>query len=162
MSGGNGMEVYLVQHGEAKPETEDPARPLTERGRQEVQRVGRHAAALGLYVAQICHSGKLRARQTAEILAEHLSPRRGVRELEGLAPTDDPVKARTAIEAAPEPLMLVGHLPHLSRLVSSLLVGDPRREIIQFRMGAIVCLARTEDGWVLQWVLTPELARAKP
>lgn len=152
------MHVYLVQHGEAKSEAEDPARPLTDRGREEVQRVARHAAALALQVEEICHSGKLRARQTAEILAEHLSPRRGTREMDGLAPTDDPVKARAAIEAAREPVMLVGHLPHLSRLASSLLVENPGREIIRFRMGAIVCLTRAESAWLLQWVLTPELA----
>ena len=152
------MQLYLVQHGEAKPEAEDPARPLTDRGRDEVRRVANHAAALGLQVAEICHSDKLRARQTVEILAEHLSPRRGTREMDGLAPTDDPATARTAIGAAREPIMLVGHLPHLSRLASSLLVGDPAWEIIRFRMGAIVCLARAESGWLIQWILTPELA----
>jgi phosphohistidine phosphatase len=55
--------------------------------------------------------------------------------------------------------MLVGHLPHLSRLASALLLGDPGREIVRFRMGAIVCLVRAEGRWLLQWVLTPELAR---
>lgn len=152
----------MVQHGESKPEADDPARPLTDRGRQEVLRVARHVAALGLRVAEICHSGKLRARQTAEILAEHLSPHRGVREMDGLAPADDPMEARTAVEAAREPVMLVGHLPHLSRLASSLLVGDAGREIVRFRMGAVLCLARSESGWLLQWVLTPELAMEAP
>lgn len=152
------MDFYLVQHGEAKAETEDPARALTDRGRAEVQRVARHAAAVGLQIVEIRHSGKLRARQTAELLAEYLSPLRGVGETEGLGPTDDPSKARTELEAAHAPLMLVGHLPHLSRLASSLLVGDPGKEIIRFRMGAIVCLARGEGGWALQWILTPELA----
>lgn len=156
------MHLYLVQHGEAKPETEDPARPLTDRGREEVERVARHAVALGLDVAEIRHSGKLRARQTAELLAEHLWPIRGIREIGGLAPTDDPGTARTEVEAAEEPVMLVGHLPHLSRLASSLLLGDPGKEILRFRMGAMVCLVRAEPGWALQWILTPELARAHP
>lgn len=42
------MDVYLVQHAEAKPEQEDQARPLSDRGREEIQRVSRHARALGL------------------------------------------------------------------------------------------------------------------
>lgn len=154
------MELYLVQHGEAKPEQEDPARPLTARGREEVHRVARHAARLSRQVAEIRHSGKLRARQTAEVLAEHLRPARGVREIEGLAPNDDPRKARTDAEAAREPLMFVGHLPHLSRLASSLLVGDPGREIIRFRPGGLVCLGKLEGRWLLQWILTPDLVRA--
>jgi len=153
------MEVYLVQHGEAKPETIDPARSLTDHGREEVERVARRAAALHLHIAEILHSDKLRARQTAEILAEQLSPSAGLREMEGLAPMDDPEKARIQIEAAQGPLMLVGHLPHLSRLASSLLVGDPTKEIIRFRNGAIICLVKAERGWLLQWILTPELAR---
>ena len=153
------MEVYLVQHGEAKPEAIDPARPLTDHGREEVERVARRAAALHLHVAEIRHSDKLRARQTAAILAEQLSPSAGVREMEGLAPMDDPQKARIQVEAAREPLMLVGHLPHLSRLASSLLTGDPAKEVIRFRNSAIISLVKAEGRWLLQWILTPELAR---
>lgn len=151
------MNVYLVQHGEAKPEQEDPARPLTERGRQEVERVARATARAGLEVGAIAHSGKLRAHQTAEILAAHLQPSRGVRQLAGLAPMDDPAIARQVAEQAGGPEMLVGHLPHLSRLASLLLVGDPAREMIAFRMGGIVCLARDEEQWRLRWILVPEL-----
>lgn len=156
------MTLYLVQHGEAKSETEDPARPLSEGGRQAVERVGRHAAALRLLVAEIRHSGKLRARQTAEIFARHLLPLRGVREADGLAPDDDPGKAVAAIEAAAESLMLVGHLPQLRRLASCLLVGEPDREIVRFRNGGIVCLAKAGTGWRLQWILTPELLIDRP
>jgi phosphohistidine phosphatase len=152
------MHIYLVQHGEAVPEQENPARPLTDRGRMEVERVARLAAALALQAAEIRHSEKLRARQTAEILGEYLLPAGGIREVAGLAPLDDPAKTAAEVEAAPEPLMLVGHLPHLRRLTGSLLVGDPAREIVQFRMGAIVCLVKSEGGWQLQWILTPEIA----
>ena len=155
------MEVYLVQHGEAKPGAIDPERSLTDHGREEVERVTRRAAALRLQVAEVRHSDKLRARQTAEILAEQLSPSAGLREMEGLAPMDDPEKARIQIEAAQGPLMLVGHLPHLSRLASSLLVGDPAKEIIRFRNGAIICLVKAERGWLVGWMLTPELAGVK-
>lgn len=156
------MTLYLVQHGEAMPEAEDPARPLSGRGREQVERVGRHGAAVRLPVAEIRHSGKLRARQTAEIFARHLLPARGVREADGMAPDDDPGKAAAAVEAAAEPLMLVGHLPHLGRLASSLLVGDPDREIVRFRNGGIVCLAKAGTGWRLQWILTPELVVEHP
>jgi phosphohistidine phosphatase len=138
------MDLYLVQHGESAPEREDPARPLTERGRQEVERVARTVARLrlALDLAAIHHSGKLRAQQTAEILAEHLQPARGAVQADGLAPMDDPAIARQAVEQASGSMMVVGHLPHLSRLASLLLVGDPAREVVAFRMGGIVCLGR--------------------
>lgn len=152
------MEIYLVQHGKAKSKEEDLERPLTEEGRNEVTSVARHAAKMGLKVSQILHSGKLRAKQTAEILAKNLSPEEGVKEGEGLSATDDPERARSMIERAEQPLMIVGHLPHLSRLTSSLVVGAPENEIVRFREGGIVCLTKTEDKWVLGWFLTPEIA----
>lgn len=154
-----GLRHYLVRHGEAKSELEDPAKPLSDRGREQVERVARHAAALGVEVAEIHHSARLRARQTAETLALHLSPRRGIREAEGLAPGDEPERARIELETAQEPLMLVGHLPHLNRLASALLLGGPERDIIRLEMGAIVCLDKTDAGFRLVWILTPELTR---
>ena len=54
---------------------------------------------------------------------------------------------------------MVGHLPHLARLVSLLVVGDPSKEVLAFRMGALVALGRDEEGWRLRFVLTPEMAR---
>ncbi|MFQ5959921.1 MAG: phosphohistidine phosphatase SixA [Candidatus Methylomirabilales bacterium] len=156
------MRCYLVRHGEAKSEAEDPARPLSERGREEVTRVAKHVRILGLQIAEIHHSDKLRARQTAEILAEFLSPARGIHEMEGLAPMDHPSKAQAALEAASEPLMLVGHLPHLSRLASALLLGDSEQEILQFTPGAMACLVTDEWIFRVEWVLTPELATPHP
>jgi phosphohistidine phosphatase len=153
------VEIYLVQHGKAKSKEEDPERPLTEEGRGEVASVARHAANMGVKVSKILHSGKLRAKQTAEILAEHLSPEGGVAAGEGLSATDDPERARNMAGAAEQPLMMVGHLPHLSRLTSSLVVGNPENEVVKFRKGGIVCLTKTEGNWTLSWFLTPEITK---
>jgi phosphohistidine phosphatase len=109
-------------------------------------------------VAEIRHSAKLRAKQTADILAAHLGPSRGVRGVDYLAPTADPGIARDAVESAVEPLMLVGHLPHLARLASLLVVGDPDREVVRFQAGAMARLERGERGWALSWILTPGIA----
>jgi phosphohistidine phosphatase len=151
------MEIYLVRHGEAESELVDPTQPLRERGRGDVTRVARHATRINVAVAEIRHSTKLRARQTAEILAAHLKPVHGVRETDDLEPASDPGKARDAVEAATESLMLVGHLPHLARLASLLLAGDPNKEIVRFRPGVMARLERAERGWVLGWVLTPDM-----
>lgn len=150
---------YLVRHGEAKSECEDPAKPLSDHGREEVLRVTRYAASIGVEVAEIRHSNRLRARQTAEILAGYLAPRLGLKEAEGLAPGDEPDRIRTELEEAAEPLMLVGHLPHLSRLVSALVLGNNETEIIRPDTGTMICLTRAERGFRLLWVLTPELAQ---
>jgi phosphohistidine phosphatase len=154
------MKVYLVQHGEAEPKNVDPSRPLTGRGRRETGQVAALATRLGLEVGQIRHSGKTRAEQTAAILGQTLSPPGGVVAVTGLAPKDDvgPVAAALARETGP--VMLVGHLPFLARLAGLLLTGDPEHMGIQFRNSAIVCLAREEDGWLVAWILTPEIAGA--
>lgn len=151
------VEVYLAQHGEAKSEEEDPERPLTDRGRDKVELVARYVAKCGIEVAEILHSGRLRAKQTAKLFAQYLSPAQGIREVEGLAPLDDPHKARELLQTSEKPLMIVGHLPHLGRLASSLIFGSPDKEIIKFEMGGVVCFSRSDDIWSIHWALIPKL-----
>ena len=151
------MELYLVQHGEAKSKAEDPQRPLTERGREEVQRVAEFAAKAGLKINQIRHSGKRRAEETASILAKHLSPAEGVLAVPGLAPMDDVRPIAQALRKETAPLMLVGHLPFMDRLAGLLVTGEASRSAVRFRMGGIVCLEGAGDDWAVKWVVTPEL-----
>lgn len=152
------MELYLVQHGEAKSEAEDPERSLTEKGQRDVERVAEWASRVGLRVTQIRHSGKRRAEQTAAILAERLKPSAGVIAVAGLAPNDDVTALAATLQQETESVMVVGHLPFLSRLASLLLVGDPNRTIVRFRMGGIVCLLREPQQWSIAWALPPDLA----
>jgi len=149
------MELYLVRHGEAKSETEDARRPLNERGRREVESVARAAAAKGITVLEILQSDKLRAGETAEILARHLFPAGGVRRTQGLGPEDDPFIAKVELEAAAHSLMLVGHLPHLGRLASLLLTGNPDSVVVGFSTATIACLARERGRWRMRWTLSP-------
>ncbi|HEV8454721.1 MAG TPA: phosphohistidine phosphatase SixA [Gemmatimonadales bacterium] len=151
----NLMRVYLVRHGEAVPEHVDPARPLSDRGRAEIERVAAQAARLGWRLAEIRQSGLLRAGQTAEILAARLAPARGVRAVEGLRPDDDPRRVAEECEAIREPVMLVGHLPHLGRLASLLLVGDAGRELIRFDTGTVAGLAKTGGRFLVDCVIGP-------
>lgn len=151
------MTLYLVQHGEAKSEAEDPQRSLTERGQKDVERIAAWASRIGLRVTQIRHSGKWRAEQTATILANYLKPPAGAVAVTGLAPNDDVFPVATALRQETEPLMLVGHLPFLSRLASLLLVGDQDRPLVRFRMGGIVCLEREHDQWSVAWSVPPDL-----
>lgn len=153
------MELYLVQHGEAKSEAEDPTRPLTDRGREEVGRVAAFVVKIGLKPAEIRHSGKRRAEETARLFAQALGLSEKVKAVSGLAPNDDVQPLAGALLAEKDNLMLVGHLPHLSRLASLLLVGDSGKTIVRFRMGGIVCLAREDASrWTLAWMITPEIA----
>src|SRR5215467_26641 len=129
------MQLYLVQHGAAKSESEDPERSLTEEGRKVVERMADHLGLLGLSVDRIEHSEKLRARQTAEILAARLRPSEGTVEIAGLAPNDDVEPMRQRLQTESKNLMLVGHLPYLSRLVARLFRMEKDRVLVEFRMG---------------------------
>jgi phosphohistidine phosphatase len=157
ISGGSPMKIYMVQHGEAKPETEDPERPLTEKGEETVGSMAGYLAAVGVEVTQVLHSGRLRAKQTAELLARYLTPAQGIREEKGLGPLDDPHEVIQLIRQAGRPLMIVGHLPHLSRLASLVILGNIENEIIGFVKGGVVCLSESDNKWLIDWVLVPEL-----
>jgi phosphohistidine phosphatase len=152
------MDLYLVRHGEAEPEHPVRRRPLTSDGRRGVEKIARAAAARRLKIAEILHSDKLRAKETAEILAGFLSPARGIREISGLSPEDDPLVAKAELEATDECLMLVGHLPHLSRLAALLLVGNSEKKIVDFTPATMICLSRESGIWRLGWTLSPEEA----
>ena len=152
------MFLYLVQHGEAKTEEDDPQRGLTDKGSRDVARTASYAQERGLRVRIIHHSGKTRALQTAQILADHLKPAKGPSPTDALAPMDDPDVWAGRIAGMNEDLMLVGHLPHMAKLAALLLCGDKEKTPVDFKMGGIVCLKRFDDGrWALEWMLVPDM-----
>lgn len=154
------MQVYLVQHGEAKSEAEDPERSLTEQGEATVHRVATWAVRAGITVDQIRHSGKKRAAQTAAILAAALKPPQGAVAVSGLNPNDDISSVAEILDTESTAIMLVGHLPFLNRLASLLAAGDPERDIIRFQNAGIVCLSRQDGKWSIRWAVPPELLGA--
>lgn len=151
------MTLFLVQHGEAKPENEDPQRSLTNRGTETVEQMADWAARIGIKVDEIRHSGKRRAEQTATIFAQRLNPLSGVRRVSDLNPNDDVTPVAASLQGEHESIMLVGHLPHLGKLVGFLVTGNPEIESIRFRNAGIVCLSQKEAKWAIDWVMRPDL-----
>jgi phosphohistidine phosphatase len=158
------MMLYLVQHAQAVAAEEDPKRPLTPAGRAAVGRVAARASQLDLPIEHIYHSGKLRARQTAEVLGAALHLESKVEELEGLGPKDraEPLARWLRVETQKQTrggLVLVSHLPLLDRLVSLLLTGDEATSVVAIQYAALLALTPKGDGkhFLVQWLLTPEL-----
>ncbi|MEN2998799.1 MAG: phosphohistidine phosphatase SixA [Brevinematia bacterium] len=149
--------IFLVQHGEAKSESEDPERHLNEVGKEETRKVGILLSKTPLRPSLIVHSGKARAKETAEILAELLKPERGVVEGENLSPLDDPLTWAKRLENE-DKIMIVGHLPYLSKLTSLLLVGDQNVEVVKFRYSSCLVLAK-EDKFRIKLFVTPEVEK---
>ena len=152
------MKLYLIQHAESKRTEEDLGRPLSDKGWKNIEKMARHAKEhLCIEVDRIIHSGKLRAKQTAEVLAKHLNPDICIEVDKNLEPLADITIWKKGLVETSENIMLVGHLPHLSKLASELLVGDENKEVVAFKMGGIVCLERDQQGrWTIQWMINPE------
>jgi phosphohistidine phosphatase len=149
--------VYLVRHGEAVSKDEDPARPLTQAGWLAVERIAGWAAAVDIRPDEILHSGKLRAEQTAEILADYLMPAKGWTVRRGLGPDDDVRPLADSLAATDRTLMVVGHLPFLGRLVSQLVFGDADRPVVQFEAAGLLGLQFRDGLWTITCVVDPEL-----
>jgi phosphohistidine phosphatase len=156
------MRVYLVQHGESKPEEEDPQRRLTDEGFRNVQKVAQFLRPLGLKLETIWHSGKDRAQQTAEILAGAVFASQGLLQRNGLAPKDPVAPVKQSIEQSVGDLMIVGHLPFLGKLAALLVADNEETEIVAFKFGCVVCIEHIGDGrWKLMWMVVPALLGAQ-
>ncbi len=149
------MKLYLVQHGKAEDKAVDPARPLTAAGASDVEAMAALLEKMQPSIAEVWHSGKERARQTAEILAARMAGAAIAVEHAGLAPNDPVAPVCDALAAREEDLMLVGHLPFLAKLAGCLLTGDAQRAPVAFQMGGMVCLERKAGAWAVQWMVTP-------
>jgi phosphohistidine phosphatase len=152
------MPLYLVRHGEAHSEIVDPNRSLTEAGKATVDAMAQLAVAFNVPVARILHSGKTRARQTAEIFSSHLKPALGMAEIKALNPYDDVTTIVPELDPALNTVM-VGHLPFMERLVSYLVTGSQEWSIVRFQTAGMVCLDRTEPNgpWHIKWALMPNM-----
>ncbi len=150
------MRLYLVQHGEAKSEAEDPERSLTIRGEEETRKISAAAKRLGIRPSRIYHSGKKRAEQTAGIIAGAFGLFAQIGQ--GLKPNDDVSPWVERISREAEDLMIVGHLPFLEKLASFLVCGHEGAKAVMFRYSAILCLGKKESGgWAVDWMIRPEM-----
>ena len=152
------MKIYLVQHGEAAAKERDPERPLTEQGKTDVQRVARALKHAGVEAKRVIHSGQLRARQTAEILATEIAPRLQLETSDLINPNDDPGEFDLQTASGSKDTMVVGHLPFMAKLVSHVLTGDDNHLPVAYQPGSVVCLELVEkDSWQINWMVRPEL-----
>ena len=148
------MSLFLVQHGRSLPKDIDPDQGLSAEGISEVERIAGIAKKNKVPVSFIKHSGKKRARQTADIFASNLKPEGGVLETSGLKPLDDVSAIASTIDSM-DNIMLVGHLPFMERLTSFLITGSIDKPVLKFQNGGIVCMDRDPDNqyWFIKWVL---------
>ena len=148
--------LYLVHHGDAVGPDVDPMRPLSNRGRLDVDALAHEAAGRGARPDLIWHSGKLRAKQTAEAFWRHCNTLAPLSATHGLQPTDPIPWILDAIAGETRSLMLVGHFPHLPRLLGVLLAGRPEAAPVAFPLHGVVALEDKNGKWSEQWRLGTE------
>ncbi len=141
------MRLYLVQHGDAHPKDVDPDRPLTDQGATDIGRLAAWLARSETHIALILHSGKLRARQTAEILASALTDGGAIEARSGLSPNDSPCDLLDSL--GDEDTLVAGHMPFVSRAVSTALGLSPEHPVVAFEPGSLAVLERHDDDWRL-------------
>ncbi len=152
------MKLYLVQHAKAASKEVDPERPLTEQGQRDIRKVASFIKQLNLSIDCLWHSGKKRAEQTAEALAETIKINQKQTARDGLGPNDDVTAIKDEINTSRQDIMIVGHLPFLSKLTSLLLTGSESANTVAFKQAGIVCLNHNgENLWQLEWMIIPEL-----
>ncbi len=151
------MRLYLIQHGDALPKNLDPERPLSAKGRQDVARLGEELARSTLTVERILHSGKLRAKETAETICAALGDRQSFESLAGLGPNDSVEAFMHIVENWSEDVVVVGHLPFMSKLVGALVAGNEEACVVEFEPGSMVCVEHDNDGpWHVVWMIRPD------
>jgi phosphohistidine phosphatase len=152
------MTVYLMQHGTPVSKEKDPERPLSDQGRQDVESSAEFLYKRGIRVQEVFHSGKRRAMETAEIMSARLNPGTKPKAMKGLSPLDNVREIADKINKEGGDLLIAGHLPHLSKLTSLLVTGNESIPVVGFQQGGIVCLKQNEeDGWIVAWMLVPEI-----
>jgi phosphohistidine phosphatase len=145
--------LYLVHHGDAVGPEVDPLRPLSDRGRANVERLAQEAADKGVKPDLIWHSGKMRARQTAEAFWRRCNPLAPFAATRGLQPTDPTNWIVDAIAEQPGSILLAGHFPHLPRLLGRLLTGNPECGSADFPLNGMVALEQAAGKWMERWRL---------
>jgi phosphohistidine phosphatase len=161
------MNLYILRHGLAVERGtagygKDSDRPLTPKGERKVWKVAEAMETLKLSFDLILSSPYTRARQTAQIVAEAFNARRELELTDALTPNGNArrlIELINAIDPAPQNLLLVGHEPYLSELISLLVTGDADSSVVLKKGG--LCLLAVESlkpgrCAALEWLLTPK------
>jgi len=161
------MNLFILRHGLAvEPGTpgyeNDTERPLTREGKSKLRQTAAAMVELRLDFDLILSSPFKRARQTAEIVAEELKIEDKLEFSDFLTPGGrfaDLVDYVKRLKLLPENVMLVGHEPYLSQLISLLVCGSDS-SVVVLKKGGLAKLAVTSlkvgRCALLEWLLTPK------
>jgi phosphohistidine phosphatase len=146
------VHLYLVHHGDAVGPDVDPRRPLSAVGQASVDRLASLASKRGVRPDVFWHSGKLRAKQTAEAFWRACNALAEISASRDLQPGDPPAWMRDRLVGESRDILIAGHFPHLPGLLA-LLQG--RQALAVFPLHGVVALKTDDEGgtWIEEWRL---------
>lgn len=156
------MILYFLRHGLAADrdtwKEEDALRPLTDKGRQQMKQIAEALSDLVPDLDAILTSPLVRARQTAQIVAEKLGMEESLVEDTRLSPGFGMDELSQIIEeqAAAEGLILVGHEPDFSLIVSEL-IGGGRLVFKKGGLGRVDLVSSNPLQGELVWLIAPKI-----
>ena len=138
------MRLYLIHHGVAVGPEEDARRPLSNVGMAGVARIAAKAAGLGAKPDVVWHSGKLRAKQTAQEFWRACNALAEFAVSKDLQPDDPPQWVRDRLRGESRDVAIAGHFPFLPRLLALLTTGGEAG--VDFPLNGIVALVTHDEG----------------
>src|SRR5688572_11619148 len=141
--------LFLVHHADAVDAAIDTQRPLSEAGRIHVEQLAARAHDRGVKPAVIWHSGKLRARQTAEQFWRTCNPLAEFLATRGLQAYDSAEWIKDVVDRDQRDIMIVGHMAHIGRLHD--LLGGSAEGTRPFPAHGMVALDQRHGRWVELW-----------
>jgi phosphohistidine phosphatase len=163
------MNLYLLRHGIAMDKDEwkgpDSDRPLTKDGVHKMKKAAKGLRHLNLKIDLILTSPFRRAFDTAMIAAKELKLKKKMRIIKSLAVDGDPkalVRYLSQNIHNWESVILVGHEPYLSELISVLIAGQGRTGLVLEKGGLAMLSADSvtyDKSAHLEWLLTPKILK---
>src|SRR5688572_9606311 len=152
------MNLFLIRHAHAVGPDEDPARPLSARGREQVLSLAEFLKESGVFQpTEFWHSTLDRSRETAELLARGLRLTAPLSLMPDFEPESDPRAGARRINATSEALAIVGHEPHLSALATLLVVGRTDPPAFVMKKCSALALEGLGGFWSVRWHVSPDL-----
>ncbi len=160
------MIIYFLRHANAGQKKlnpkKDEKRPLDDEGVRQCTQMGRVLSAMQVSVDAVISSPLKRATQTAALVANEIG-------YEGKLYLDDSLRPESSYEqfrevlrkhSKAEAVMVVGHNPNFSEFLGHTIATNGNRSFVDMKKGAVAKVESEQKKMVLQWMLTPRLARA--
>lgn len=157
------MKIYLMRHGEAESAGKDKDRRLSQAGKNDVTKLAAFLHPLNLTVDHFFHSDKMRAIETATIIATAIysrSPMLMRKELDSMSSIHELLDELPTLSGD---ILLVGHMPYMGKLASFLTAAHENVANYAIEPGCIICFEAGgfRSNWQLAWMINPRQLLSK-